>query len=285
MQKFTEKVEVILDALPYIRQFQDAVMVIKYGGSAMIDAEMKREVTRDISLLHYIGIKPVIVHGGGKEINKWLEKIGKKPEFAPDGLRVTDGETIEIAEMVLGRIGKDIVQTINVGGETSGVSVSGKDGCLLRAKKIESSYNHGFVGDITEVNTDVIHTLINAGKIPVISSIGIGDDGNTYNINADYAASEIAKALKADKLILMTDVDGVLDQNKKLIPRINHASAEQLIKDGTITGGMIPKIKSALDVLDSGVHSVHIINGTVEHAMLLEILTSDGVGTMVVEKE
>ena len=152
MQKFNEKVGVILDALPYIRQFQDAVMVIKYGGSAMVDDAMKREVTRDISLLHYIGIKPVIVHGGGKEINKWLEKMGKTPEFAPDGLRVTDADTIEIAEMVLGRIGKDIVQTINVAGETSAVSLSGKDGCLLRAKKIESSYNHGFVGDITIVS-------------------------------------------------------------------------------------------------------------------------------------
>lgn len=285
MHRFTEKVEVILDALPYIRRFQDAIMVIKYGGSAMIDAEMKREVTRDIALLHYIGIKPVIVHGGGKEINKWLEKIGKTPEFAPDGLRVTDSETIEVAEMVLGRIGKDIVQTINVAGETSAVSLSGKDGCLLRAKKIESNYNHGFVGDITQVNTDIILTLLNAGKIPVISSIGIGDDGNTYNINADYAAAEVAKALKADKLILMTDVDGVLDKDKKLITRINHKSAEQLIANGTITGGMIPKIKSALDVVASGVRSVHIINGTLAHSMLLEILTSAGVGTMVVEKE
>lgn len=285
MKKFQEKVEVILDALPYIRKFQDAIMVIKYGGSAMVDAKMKREVTRDIALLHYIGVKPVIVHGGGKEINKWLEKLGKTPEFAPDGLRITDAETIEVAEMVLGRIGKDIVQTINVEGETSAVSLSGKDGCLLKAKKIESQYNHGFVGDITAVNTEVLFTLLDSGKIPVISSIGVGEDGNTYNINADYAASEIAKALHADKLILMTDVDGVLDKDKKLITLINHASAEQLIKDGTISGGMIPKIKSALDVLDSGVRSVHIINGTVEHAMLLEVLTSDGVGTMVVEKE
>ncbi|MDR2430976.1 MAG: acetylglutamate kinase [Candidatus Margulisbacteria bacterium] len=280
MKVFQNKVEVILDALPYIRKFQGAVAVVKYGGSAMIDPELKREVARDVALLHYIGMKPVVVHGGGKEINNWLARLGKKAEFAPNGLRVTDKDTMEIAEMVLGRIGKEIVELLQHHGEAKSVSLSGKDAGLLQAEKMRSEYDLGYVGEVTAVNTDIISNLLEDGYIPVISSVALGADGQTYNVNADTAACKIAKELEAAKLYLMTDVDGILDKNKKLIHRINRKEAEVLIEQGIISGGMIPKIKSALEVLSIGVQSVHIINGTLEHSLLLETLTSAGVGTM-----
>ncbi|GBR75364.1 acetylglutamate kinase [Candidatus Termititenax persephonae] len=281
MQKFQDKVEVILDALPYIRKFQGAIVVIKYGGSAMTDPRLKREVARDIALLNYIGMKPVVVHGGGKEINSWLDKIGKKAEFAPNGLRVTDKETMELAEMVLGRIGKEIVELLHREGETRAVSLSGKDGGLFVAEKLQSEYDLGYVGEIKTVNAEIVHELLSKDFIPVISSVAMSRTGETYNINADIAACKIAKELEATKLYLMTDVDGVLDGNKKLIQRIDKKKAEELLESKVIAGGMIPKIKSALDVLSIGVKSVHIINGTVEHSLLLETLTSQGIGTMV----
>lgn len=285
MQKYQDKVKAILEALPYIKKFHGTTVVIKYGGSAMLDNNMKKIVARDITLLNYIGMKPVIIHGGGKEINKWLDKIGKKPEFSPDGLRVTDMETMEVAEMVLGRVSKDIVKLINSDGETKAVSLSGKDGGLLKAVKMESQYEHGFVGDVQEVNVKLLETLLAAGNIPVVSSIGLGNDGETYNINADHAACAIAGALKATKLILLTDVDGVLDKEGRLIQRINKQKSEELISSSVITGGMIPKIKSVFEALEQGVKSVHILNGTVEHSILLEILTDQGIGTMITEKE
>jgi acetylglutamate kinase len=279
--RFQDKVEVILDALPYIRKFQGAVAVIKYGGAAMVDPELKREVARDIALLNYTGMKPVVVHGGGREINNWLAKIGKKPEFAPNGLRVTDKETMEVAEMVLGRIGKEIVELLHREGEARAVSLSGKDAGLLIAEKMQSEYDLGFVGTIKSVDTGVITNLLAKDYIPVISSIALGVNGDTFNINADTAACELAKELEAGKLYLMTDVDGVLDNKKRLIHRINKKKAGELLEQKIITGGMIPKIKSALEVLSIGVQSVHIINGTIEHSLLLETLTSAGVGTMV----
>ncbi len=281
MKKNQEKVKAILEALPYIKKFAGATIVIKYGGSAMLDEELKKAVIRDITLLSYIGLRPVVIHGGGKEINRWLDKIGKKSEFSKEGLRVTDLETMEVAEMVLGRISKEIVQLINSEGETKAVSLSGKDGGLIKAIKMTSEIDHGYVGDVESVNIKLIETLLSAGNIPVISSIGMGDNGDTYNINADHAAYAIAGALNATKLILLTDVDGVLDKDKQLIQRFNANEAEQLINDGVITGGMIPKVRGALSALEQGVRSVHILNGTIEHSILLEVLTDQGIGTMI----
>lgn len=281
MKKNQEKVKAILEALPYIKKFTGAKVVIKYGGSAMLDEELKRAVIRDITLLSYIGLRPVVIHGGGKEINRWLDKIGKKSEFSKEGLRVTDLETMEVAEMVLGRISKEIVQLINSEDETKAVSLSGKDGGLIKAVKMLSEIDHGYVGDVESVNIKLIETLLSAGNIPVISSIGMGDKGETYNINADHAAYAIAGALNASKLIMLTDVDGVLDKDKQLIQRFNANEAEKLIKDNVITGGMIPKVRGALSALEQGVKSVHILNGTIEHSILLEILTDQGIGTMI----
>ncbi len=284
-QKYQDKVKAILEALPYIKKFHGSIVVIKYGGAAMLDINLKKIVARDITLLNYIGLRPVIIHGGGKEINKWLDKIGKKSEFSPEGLRVTDLETMEVAEMVLGRISKEIVKLINSDGETKAVSLSGKDGGLIKAAKMTSEFDHGYVGDVTQVNVKLLETLLNAGNIPVVTSIGLGDDGETYNINADHAACAIAGALKATKLILLTDVDGVLDKEGKLIQKISKQKSESLINEGVITGGMIPKIRSVFDALSQGVKSVHILNGTIEHSILLEILTDHGIGTMITEKE
>lgn len=285
MQKYQDKVKAILEALPYIKKFHGSVVVIKYGGSSMLDNNMKKIVARDITLLNYIGMKPVIIHGGGKDINKWLDKIGKKPEFSPEGLRVTDLETMEVVEMVLGRLSKEIVKLINFDGETKAVSLSGKDGGVIQAKKLESKYEHGYVGDVVGVNIKLIETLLNAGNIPVISSVGLGTDGETYNINADDAACAIAAALKATKLIMLTDVDGVLDKEGKLIQKIYRQKADEMIAQGVITGGMIPKIKGVFAALEQGVKSVHILNGTIEHSILLEILTDQGIGTMITESE
>lgn len=285
MQKYQDKVKAILEALPYIKKFHGSTVVIKYGGSTMLDNNLKKIIARDITLLNYIGMKPVIIHGGGKDINKWLDKIGKKPEFSPEGLRVTDLETMEVVEMVLGRISKEIVKLINFDGETKAVSLSGKDGGVIQAKKLESQYDHGYVGDVVGINIKLIETLLNAGNIPVISSVGLGTDGETYNINADDAACAIAAALKATKLILLTDVDGVLDKEGKLIQRIHKQKADELINSGVITGGMIPKIKGVFAALEKGVKSVHILNGTIEHAILLEVLTDQGIGTMITETE
>ncbi len=274
----SQKAKSLLEALPYIKKFTGATIVIKYGGSIMLNDNLKEQIATDITLLKYIGMNPVIVHGGGKEINKWLEKIGKEPVMK-DGLRVTDAETMEVAEMVLGRISKDIVKMISHDKETKAVSISGKDGNMLQVTK--SPKDLGFVGDIQKVDTTLLKTLIDAGNIPVISSIGIGDDHETYNINADHAASSIAEALKARKLILMTDVDGVLNKNNELISHLTKKDIEILTKDGTIGKGMLPKVTGCLEALAKGVGSVHIVNGTTPHVILLELLTDQGVGTMV----
>jgi len=278
IEKYSKKAEALLEALPYIKKFANSTIVIKYGGSIMLDDELKKQIAIDITLLKYIGLKPVIVHGGGKEINKWLEKVGKKPVMK-DGYRVTDAETMEIAEMVLGRISKEIVQMISKDRETKAVSISGKDSHTLQVTK--SSKDIGFVGEIEKVDASLIKTLLDSGNIPVISSIGMGSDNETYNINADHAAAAIAAALQAQKLILMTDVDGVLDQEKNLMSRLNAEQVQQLIKNGTINEGMIPKVKSCLESLSGGVGSAHILNGKIAHVVLLELLTDHGVGTMI----
>ncbi len=272
--------QILIEALPYIRQFAGEIIVVKYGGAAMVDNELKEKVMQDIALLKYVGMHPVVIHGGGKEITRWLEKIGKKAQFI-DGMRVTDAETIELAEMVLvGKISKELVYLISKFGGNA-VSLSGKDGGLVMAKKMKTKNDLGFVGEVASVNTKVIKHLIEDGYIPVISSIGVDKQGQTYNINADPFASAIAGALDARKLILLTDVPGVLDKHKKLINQLKDTDIPALIKDGTISGGMIPKVQGAADSLKDGVKSVHIIDGRVEHCILLELLTDHGVGTMI----
>ena len=283
-----KKAEVLLEAIPYIRSFSGDVVVVKYGGSAMTDEKLKHSVTTDIAMLKYLGLKPVIVHGGGKEISSMLKRLGKESVFI-DGLRVTDKETAAIAEMILsGSIAKSLVEDLESVG-ISACSINGKDGHTIEAvKKIdEKGRDLGFVGEIEKVNTLLISTLIEKGFVPVISPVGVDEKGQTYNINADYAASAIAGALDAKKLIFLTDVDGVLkDVNtpSSIITRMSQAEANKYIEDGTISGGMIPKVECCLDAINRGVKSVHVLNGTLMHSILLEIFTSEGIGTMVTKE-
>ena len=281
MQKYIQKVETLLESLPYIRQFYDKTIVIKYGGHAMIEERLKQSFARDIILMKYVGLNPVIVHGGGPQIGEFLKKIGKESRFVK-GIRVTDDETMDVVEMVLvGKVNKEIVGLINhYGGKA--VGLSGKDGGLIKAKKLKAKgEDMGMVGEVKSVNPKVIETLDRDKFIPVIAPVGVGDDCKTYNINADIVAGNIAAALKAEKLILLTDVQGVLDKNKKLISALNVAEAKKLIKNETATGGMIPKLECCLDAIKGGVSKAHIIDGRVEHAVLLEVFTNAGVGTEI----
>jgi len=283
------KAETLLEAIPYIRRFSGSVIVVKYGGSAMTDETLKHSVTTDIAMLKYIGLKPVIVHGGGKEISNMLKRLGKESVFL-DGLRVTDAETASVAEMILsGSIGKSLVEDLESVG-IQACSINGKDGHTLQAiKKIDGKGRDlGFVGEIEYVDKTLIETLINSDFVPVISPIGVDAFSQTYNINADYAASAIAGALKAQKLVFLTDVDGVLknvDDPSSIIRRMSEKEARRYIEGGIITGGMIPKVECCLDAIDRGVKSVHVLNGKTMHAILLEIFTSDGVGTMVTKEQ
>ena len=279
------KADVLVEAIPYIRKFAGTIVVVKYGGSAMIDEKLKRSVIRDIALLKYIGLKPVVVHGGGKEISSLLERLGKETVFV-DGLRVTDAETASVAEMVLsGSIGKSLVESLeSLGIESCGIN--GKDGHTLVARKKvdDKGRDLGFVGEIEKVDIHLIDTLLSSGYVPVISPVGVDSYSQTYNINADYAASAIAGALNAQKLVFLTDVEGILrdkDDPSSIIRRMNAAEAKALIADGTIKGGMIPKVECCLDALDKGVKTVHVLDGRLPHSMLLEIFTASGVGTMV----
>ena len=281
MQKYIQKVETLLESLPYIRQFYDKTIVIKYGGHAMVEERLKQSFAKDIILMKYVGLDPVIVHGGGPQIGELLKRLGKESRFVK-GIRVTDNETMDVVEMVLvGKVNKEIVGLINhYGGKA--VGLSGKDGGLIKAKKLKNKgEDMGMVGEVKSVNPKVIETLDRDKFIPVIAPVGVGDDGKTYNINADTVAGKIAAALKAEKLILLTDVQGVLDKNKKLISALNVAEAKKLIKNKTATGGMIPKLECCLDALKGGVSKAHIIDGRVEHAVLLEVFTDAGVGTEI----
>jgi acetylglutamate kinase len=295
MQSLIEKANILLEALPYIRQFRGKIFVIKYGGSAMVDEALRESFAKDVLLLKFVGIHPVIVHGGGKHINEMLKKLNIAVEFV-GGIRKTTEEVMHIVEMVLsGDINKDIVALINKhsGGDIYAVGLSGRDGRLLRARKIDSSYfvqrlginppegDIGLVGEIEEVNTNLLKTLIAQNYIPVIAPIGVGPQGEAYNINADIAAAAVAKALKAEKLIYLTDTEGVKDKNSNLIKKLKDDQIEELIKDGTIKGGMIPKVKSAVEALKGGVKKVHIIDGRLPHSILLEIFTDEGVGTEI----
>ena len=284
-EKERAKADVLIEAIPYIRKFAGSIVVVKYGGSAMIDEKLKKSVIKDIALLKYIGLKPVVVHGGGKEITSLLDKLGKKTEFV-DGLRVTDSETAAVAEMVLsGSIGKSLVENLQaVGVEACGIN--GKDGHTLQSRKkvYPNGMDLGFVGEIEKVDTALVETLIHSGYVPVISPVGVDSLSQTYNINADYAASAIAGALNAQKLVFLTDVEGILrdkDDPSSIIGRMNAAEAKALIADGTIKGGMIPKVECCLDALEKGVKSVHVLDGRLPHSMLLEIFTVSGIGTMV----
>ena len=278
---------ILAEALPYIKRFHSKTIVVKYGGNAMTDEHLKQCFARDVVLLRLVGMKVVVVHGGGPQIENMLTRVGKKGEFI-QGMRVTDAETMEIVEMVLGgQVNKDVVNLINQAGGCA-VGLTGKDGNTILAKKLllpnkdkpEEMFDIGLVGDITHVNPALISHL-QSGFIPVIAPIGVGEEGETYNINADVVAGKIAETLQAEKLVLLTNTAGVLDKNGKLVTNVTPAQIDALVADGTLYGGMLPKISSALEAAQNGVKQVHIIDGRVEHALLLEILTNHGVGTMI----
>ena len=282
------KAAVLAEALPYIRRFHGKTVVIKYGGNAMTEEHLMRSFARDIILLRLVGILPVIVHGGGPQIESLLSRVGKKGEFI-QGMRVTDTETMDIVEMVLaGQVNKEIVELINHAGGKA-VGLTGQDGGLIRARKMmvkaetqsQEMLDLGHVGEIESVDPAIIHSLLASGFVPVIAPIGSGGEGETYNINADLVAGKIAEILKAEKLILMTNTPGVLDKKGNLITGLTAKQIDGLFADGTISGGMLPKISSALEAAKSGVQSVHVVDGRVPHCLLLEILTNEGVGTMI----
>lgn len=283
-----QEAAILAEALPYIKRFHGKTIVVKFGGNAMIDEKLKQCFARDVVLLKLVGLNVVVVHGGGPQIENLLTRVGKKGEFI-QGMRVTDTETMEIVEMVLGgQVNKDVVNLINQAGGKA-VGMTGKDGWMIRAKKLylqnrdkqDDLIDIGMVGDITQIDPSLISHLEAGTFIPVIAPIGVGEDGETYNINADVVAGKIAEVLRAEKLVLLTNTPGVLDKDGKLVTDVTPAQINAMVEDGTLHGGMLPKIGSALDAARSGVKSVHIIDGRVEHALLLEILTSRGVGTMI----
>ena len=287
MQPMIHRAEVLLEALPYLQAFQGKTLVIKYGGSAMEKADLKEQFARDVLLLRLIGIRPVIVHGGGPQIGALMKKLGKEPHFV-GGMRVTDSETMELVEMVLvGKLNKEIVGLINVHGGRA-VGLSGKDGNLLRARKRlhrmpdGSSVDIGLVGEVETVNADMIRLLEDNGLIPVIAPVGVGAHGESYNVNADLVAGEVAAALRAEKLIHLTDVRGINGEDGRLVSRLTKRDAERLIKANVIDGGMLPKVESALRALEGGAAKAHIIDGRVPHAVLLEVFTHEGIGTEIV---
>jgi acetylglutamate kinase len=283
--------DILIEALPYIRRFYGMTIVVKYGGHAMVDEQLKADFARDITLLKFTGMNPVVVHGGGPQINRVLDQMGMQHQFVK-GMRLTDEATMDVVEMVLGgKVNKDIVSQINKQGGKA-VGLSGKDGALIRAKKLHIVYQEdknkppeiidpGLVGQVTQINPNIINTLSQQGFIPIIAPVGTGDSGETYNINADLVASSIAVALSAKRLVLLTDVQGVLNVSGELISSIDMETIDQMIKEKTISGGMIPKIECALEALKSGVEKVHIINGSKRHALLLELFTDKGIGTEV----
>lgn len=284
MQEYIDKAKILIEALPFIQRFYDKTVVIKYGGSALINPKIKDTLIKDIALMKLVGMHPVIVHGGGPDINAFLKKLDIQSEFI-NGLRVTDTETMQIVEMVLaGKLNKDIVTEIEMQGVKS-VGISGKDGGILKAKKIEKDgVDYGCVGEVESVDPSLIQSLIKDGFIPVIAPIGKDESGITYNINADYAAVAIAGALNAEKLVFLTDVEGVMEDVHKpdsIMSFIKAEKIQSLIDDGTISGGMIPKVECCMAAVEKGVNNVHILDGRVEHCLILEIFTDDGIGTMI----
>ena len=285
MQSVMEKAQVLIEALPYIQRFNRKIIVVKYGGSAMVDEELKKHVIQDVTLLKLVGFKPIIVHGGGKEISKWVGKVGMEPVFV-NGLRKTDEATMEIAEMVLNKVNKSLVQMVQELG-VNAIGISGKDGGLLKVeKKLSNGEDIGFVGDITEVNPKILYDLLEKDFLPIICPIGYDDHYNSYNINADDAACAIARAVEAEKLAFLTDIEGVYkdpDDKDSLISELTVSEARELIKDGYIGGGMLPKLNNCIDAIENGVSRVHILDGRIAHCLLLEIFTNKGIGTAILD--
>ncbi|MEY8390156.1 acetylglutamate kinase [Lachnospiraceae bacterium] len=283
MQKILQKAEVLIEALPYIQRFNRKIIVVKYGGSAMVDEELKKNVIEDVTLLKLVGFKPIIVHGGGKEISRWVTKAGMKPEFV-NGLRKTDAPTMEVAEMVLGKVNKSLVQLVQQLG-VNAIGISGKDGGLLKVdKKYSQGQDIGYVGDIKEVNARVLYDLLEKDFLPIVCPVGLDDSFETYNINADDAACAIARAVKAEKLAFLTDVKGVYqdpEDSNSLISELSVSEAQQLIGTGNIGGGMLPKLNNCIEAIEDGVSRVHILDGRIPHCLLLEIFTNKGIGTAI----
>ncbi len=283
MQEVLQKAEVLIEALPYIQRFNRRIIVVKYGGSAMVDEDLKKSVIQDVTLLKLVGFKPIIVHGGGKEISKWVEKSGMTPEFV-NGLRKTDAATMEIAEMVLGKVNKSLVQMVQELG-VNAIGISGKDGGLLKVdRKYSDGQDIGFVGDIKEVNPKILFDLLEKDFLPIVCPVGLDDSFDTYNINADDAACAIAREVKAEKLAFLTDIEGVYKNPKDkstLISELPVSEANVLIESGNIGGGMLPKLNNCIDAIEHGVSRVHILDGRIPHCLLLEIFTNRGIGTAI----
>lgn len=286
MEEVISKAYTLSEALPYIQKFNGTKIVVKYGGSAMLDENLKYNVIRDIAMLKLIGMKPIVVHGGGKEISKWVELIGKEPEFV-NGLRVTDAETMEIAEMVLSKVNKGLVQLMQKLG-INAVGISGKDAGLMQVKKkLAGGKDIGFVGEVTNVDSSIIDTLIDNDFIPVIAPIGSSEEFESYNINADDAACAVAKAINAEKLVFLTDIEGIfIDPSDKdtLISEMDITEAKSFIEKGVVGGGMLPKLTNCIDAIENGVSRVHVLDGRLEHCLLLEFFTEKGIGTAILSK-
>ena len=284
MQQVLKKAEVLIEALPYIQKFNRKIIVVKYGGSAMSNEELQKNVIKDVTLLKLVGFKPIIVHGGGKEISRWVGKVGKEAQFI-NGLRVTDAETMEIAEMVLNKVNKSLVTMVEELG-VKAVGVSGKDGKLLNVeKKYSDGQDIGFVGDVKEVNAKILYDLLENDYLPIVAPIGLDENFQTYNINADDAACAIARAINAEKLAFLTDIEGVYKDpadKSTLISELSVTEAKALIGDGYIGGGMLPKLNNCIDAIENGVSRVHILDGRIAHCLLLEIFTNKGIGTAII---
>lgn len=282
-QESMQKAEVLIEALPYIQRFNRKIIVVKYGGSAMVDEELKKSVIQDVTLLKLVGFKPIIVHGGGKEISKWVGKVGMEPVFV-NGLRKTDADTMEVAEMVLNKVNKSLVQLVQELG-VNAAGISGKDGGLLKVeKKLSNGQDIGFVGEITAVNPKILYDLLEKDFLPIVCPVGMDDGFHTYNINADDAACAIARAVQAEKLAFLTDIEGVYrdpEDKSTLISELTVSEAQELIGGGNIGGGMLPKLNNCIDAIDNGVSRVHILDGRIAHCLLLEIFTNRGIGTAI----
>jgi acetylglutamate kinase len=287
LDKYLEKAQVLIEALPYIQRFNRKIIVVKYGGSAMLDESLMNHVIEDVVLLKLCGFKPVVVHGGGKEISRWMKKAGVEPQFY-NGLRITDADTLEIAEMVLGKVNSDLVTLAEKLGVRA-VGISGKDGCLMKADRaMPDGKDIGYVGSVREVDAKVIFDLLDNDFLPIIYPIGMGDDGQSYNINGDYAAEAVAEALHADKLAFLTDTSGVyedINDEESFISELYPDEAQSLIDRGIITGGMIPKVQNCLKAIAGGVGRVHILDGRIPHCLLLEIFTDRGCGTAIMNPQ
>lgn len=283
MTEVMSKAQVLIEALPYIQKFNRKIIVVKYGGSAMVDENLQRSVIQDVTLLKLVGFKPIIVHGGGKEISKWVGKVGKEAEFV-NGLRVTDAETMEIAEMVLNKVNKRLVTMVEELG-VKAIGITGKDGGLLKVdKKYSDGKDIGFVGDIKQVDPKILYDLLEKDFLPIVAPIGMDDQFDTYNINADDAACAIAKAVGAEKLAFLTDIEGLykdINDKSSFISRLTASEADQLIQDGLIGGGMLPKLNNCTSAIRNGVNRVHILDGRIAHCLLLEIFTNSGIGTVI----